>query len=204
MQSGLIWLIAVFLPIATETWMLIPENWSVSYPVWSFLTAALSGVVFLRLEPKLWVKHCRQTSHWKNWSMLQALIDSNWMHCRHSVGRGCLAYLKVTIIDDKKILQIGHRKVLIYPSNLIATVVLLTRTNKFSPKKFRFSVWHWCHDTNCSSEENSLHEKSLTWDLLSLWVVSTVLFFLAVCIVTSLAKWLLSVSNLCTPYGETN
>ena len=44
------------------------------------------------------------------------LIDSNWMHCRHSVGRGCLSYLRVTITDVDKI---GHRRVLIYSTDVL-------------------------------------------------------------------------------------
>ena len=44
------------------------------------------------------------------------LIDSNWMHCRHSVGRGCLVYLRVTITDVDKI---GHRRVLIYSTDVL-------------------------------------------------------------------------------------
>ena len=55
----------------------------------------------------------------------------NWMHCRHSVGRGCLTYLKVTIFNGKKILQIGHRRVICLSIQAKATVVLLTRSNKF-------------------------------------------------------------------------
>ena len=120
MQSGLIWLFAVFLPIATETWMFIcgfPRDLKCVIPCmnifhYSLWNCGITSTGAVALAEALKENNSLEELEY----VANTLIDSKWIHCRHSVGRDCLMYLRVTIIDGEKI---GHRRVLIYSTDVL-------------------------------------------------------------------------------------